>query len=312
MNAPHKCHGPGDRHLVALITGILILVFWPVATRGADESGEPHDRSASPPLSIDFSVERVGRAGIDGTGSSIAFIEYSAGMGWQFLLLDLDRRENVSRAGTGLAGATGREPWGSLTRVAPGLQYYREVNERWGLWAKLVAIAGFEDRFSSRSWTYNPQLIGFHMPREQLTLYAGFGSLYHPVDKTVYPVLGVTWNMDSHIGPSGALGFPETMLRYHFNEQLAVKVDFQWDIRVYSLAEDNRLAPNGSMRVEELKPGLHLECFPTASLRVTTGVRRFMGRNLTFFSRTESELATYDINDSWSFLFDMEYMFEGL
>ncbi|WP_290648948.1 hypothetical protein [Aquisalimonas sp.] len=180
---------------------------------------------------------------------------------------------------------TGRRP--ALTRVAPGLQHYGELADHWGLWLKIVTIAGFDDRISSRSWTYNPRIIGVHTPHEKLTLYAGTGPLYHPVDSTLYPVLGVAWNMDAQGGLSGALGFPETMLRFRLNEHLAVKANFKSDIRVYRLADDNTLAPGGYTRMEDLKPGLHLEYFPTESLQVSTGIRRFVGRSLTFFPRPE-------------------------
>jgi hypothetical protein len=287
---------------IAFVTGLLVLMFWPVAGFGADDAGNVRDEKRVPPFSFDFSVERTARADIDGTGASVAVTEYSAGLSWQFLLIDVDHRENNWRAGSDLGSAPGRDPWGSLTRIAPGLQYYGEFSGQWAIWAKLVAIAGFEDTISSRSWTYNPQLVGFYMPRERLKLYGGIGALYHPVDPVVYPVLGVAWNMDSRSGLSGAIGFPETMLRYHFNEQLAMKVDFQWDIRVYRLAEDNTLAPDGYVRTEDLNPGLHLEYSLTESMMLTTGVRRLMDRGLTIFDRIENERADHDVQDGWSFL----------
>lgn len=287
----------------------LATALWPTTAFGADEIEGLEGGNTNLGVSVDFSVEVVSRAALTDTDTSLAFTEYSAGLSWQFLLLDFDHRRSHWRPGTDLGAAPGREAWDSLTRISPGVQYYGEFGEYWGLWVKGVAITGFERNISSQSWTYNPQVIGLYMPREGLTFYAGVGSLYHPVDTTLYPALGVAWNMNTGKGLSGALGFPETMLRYHFSERLAVKADFQWDIRIYRLSAENPTAPSGYIRAEDLKPGIHLEYLPTASLQVIAGVRRFFGRNMTVFSREELELANYKIDDAQSFRFEMKYKF---
>lgn len=280
---------------------------------GADGTDEQEGKDATPAGSIDFSVESVGRASIDGTDASLAYTEYSAGMSWQFLLLDIDHRKSTWRPGTGFGGGGGggfgQEPWDELTRVAPGLQYYSEFGDRWALWLQMIAIAGFEDNLSSRSWTYNPQVVALYTLREDLNLFAGMGTLYHPVDSTPYPVLGVAWNMNAKAGFSGTLGVPETTLRYHFNERLAVKADVQRDIRMYRLSDGNPIAPSGYFHTDELTSGIHLEYVPVESLQMTVGVRRFMDRSMTVFSKEESTLADHKVNDAWTIRFAMEYGF---
>jgi hypothetical protein len=154
---------------ITLIASILLSALWPLNILGADEPDK--SESGNPAFSVKFSVESIGRAGIDGTDASFAFTEYSASLTWQFMILDFDHRKVNWSAGNGLGSSADRDPWGDLTRIAPGLQYYGELSDRWGLWLKMVAISGFEDRISSRSWTYNPQVIGFYRAREHLTLY---------------------------------------------------------------------------------------------------------------------------------------------
>ncbi|MFW5824273.1 MAG: hypothetical protein ACOCVV_04850, partial [Marinobacter sp.] len=102
---------------------LLAVALWPMMAIGADESDKSDGGDATATPSFEFSTGRVGRADIDGTDASLGFTEYAASLSWQFLLLDLDHRESDWRPGTGLGGASGREPWGELTRVAPGLQY---------------------------------------------------------------------------------------------------------------------------------------------------------------------------------------------
>ncbi|MGM0570232.1 hypothetical protein [Marinobacter sp.] len=293
---------------VILLAGMLAAVLWPMIASGADGADESEGNGAAA-ASLNISMERVGRADVDDTDASFGFTEYAASLSWQFLLLDLDHRRSDWRSGSELGSASRREPWGELTRIAPGLQYYGELDDRWGLWLQMSAIAGFEDDVSSRSWTLNPQVVGLYMPRDDLNVFAGMGSLYHPVDSTLYPVLGVTWNRGTQDGFSGTLGLPETTLRYHFNERLAVKADVQRDIRTYRLSDGNPTAPSGYLHTDEVTPGIHLEYFPAEALQVTMGVRRFMGRSITIYSREERRLADHDVDDAWSFRLEMEYGF---
>ncbi|MGQ3683970.1 MAG: hypothetical protein ACUBOA_02975 [Candidatus Loosdrechtia sp.] len=88
MSLHDKRTGRRDPPWVALFTGILSLLFWPITVLLADE---PAGGNANPPFSIDLSVERVGHASINGIGTSLAFTEYSAGLNWQFLF---SRAEN--------------------------------------------------------------------------------------------------------------------------------------------------------------------------------------------------------------------------
>jgi hypothetical protein len=92
-----------------------------------------------------------------------------------------------------IPGGKGAEPWDALTAIAPGLQYYHVMESGWSLWAKFKAIAGFEETIRSKSWTYNPQLIGFYPFNERFTLYGGartaFGWLFNFLE-TIQHILG--------------------------------------------------------------------------------------------------------------------------
>jgi len=109
--------------------------------------------------------------------------------------------------------------------------------------------------------------------------------LYHPADTTLYPVFGLTWNMEKEKGLFGVLGFPETVLHYGLTEQLALKLDILWENRICRLAEDNTVATYGYIKIEDLHPGLHLEYKPMNDLLLSIGVRRYFERKLTFFDQ---------------------------
>jgi hypothetical protein len=280
-----------------------------IARRLAAEDNTGENREDHPEISTNVSIEQIPRSDIDDTDTSMGYTEFSAGLEWQFILFDMDHRVYDWTKAEELGMDPDLDAWKTLTRIAPGLQYYREFSQQWGIWVKFVALAGFEDKISSESWTYHPQVIGFHMLTEQVTLYGGMGMLYHPVDTQVYPVVGVAWNRGSQEGFRGALGFPQTMLRYGFNEKLGLKTDFEWDIRTYSLSKDNDLAPNGFVYMEDLILGLYLEYLPVKDLTLRLGVRHYFGRNQTLYDQDENELNAQDVDPSWSYLVGIDYAF---
>jgi hypothetical protein len=296
------------RLVVSVIMSMVVLASWPVVALAADgeKLGNGDER---PVTSSTLYLEQISWSGIDGSDVSIKYTEFSTELKWQFLLFEIDHREYKWRDSASMEIDSGLDPWGTLTRIVPGLQYYREFFEKWGVWVKLKAIAGFDDAISSQSWTYNPQVLGFYMPTHRTTLFGGLGMLYHPVDSFVYPVLGVAWNMESRDGLSGALGFPETMLRYGFNESVALKIDFQWDIRTYCLVQDDTSASGGFVKTKDLEPGLQLEYEPIKGLTLSPGIRWYLGRSLTVFDHEKMELTSNNVSASSAFLFEIDYQF---
>jgi hypothetical protein len=267
------------------------------------------ERASGQALKTQLGVERLEYADIDGSDASFARTRYSAGLRWKILLLEVEHDEYDWRDGAQYSGRQGAKPWDSLTAIAPGLQYYHVMESGWSLWAKFKAIAGFEDSVRSKSWTYNPQLIGFYPFNERFTLYGGVGMLYHPVDTIVYPVIGVNWNKDASTGFSGAIGIPETMVRYRFNSYLAARLDFEFDLGIYSLEKDNALAEQGFIKNEDMILGLHLEYEPVDQLRISLGLRRFFGRSFTVYDRQENELRSDDVDQAWSIIGGVSYWF---
>lgn len=281
----------------------MALVSWPAAASSAGGEEENGDGG----FSADLLLEQIASSSRAGSfGESFQYTEYSVRLEWQFLLLDLDHREYRWRKEPDSAS----EPWGKLTRFAPGLQYYREFRHQWGIWFKFMAIAGFEDTVSPQSWTYNPQIIGiYRIPARQMMLYGGAGTLHHPAYSITYPVLGIAWNTNSGVGFSAAVGFPENMVRYGFNERVAIKADFLWDIRTYRLSQDSPVAPGGYMKTEDLKPGLQIEYKPAPAVTLSLGARLYSGRSVTIFNRRKRELEHNRIDTSAAFLLKIDYKY---
>ncbi len=261
------------------------------------------DKTNGSPVDIDVSFEQIFRAEPDPALPAFSYREYGVDLEWHVVLLGFEHREYSWRAGVKT------DPWGSLTRLSPGLQYYRTFNDTWGVWALCYAMAGFEDDITSRSWTYNPQLIGLYARTEPLIFYLGAGALYHPVDPVYYPILGLAWNPDTETGWSGSLGFPDTIIRYRFSARWALKADFHWEIRTYRLADDNPAAPGGYMRSEDLIPGLHAAFYPAGNLTLTAGARRHLHRSLQLYDGDERKLEDTDVDSAWSMMITARYVF---
>lgn len=292
---------------VVLFISLLAFLLLDMTAAGLAGEGESEEEGNPARISTSLGMENVSKSGIDNSPSSFAYTEYSADLEWQFLLLRIDQRyydwDSKSKS------FFGNDPFDSLTRITPGVQYYSQIGDKWGVWAKMEAAAGFEEEVDSGSWSYNPQLIGIYSPLERTTLYAGVGALSHKTDDVVYPVLGLAWNMDAGEGLSFSLGFPENMIRYSLNEDVAIKLDFQWDIRFYQLAPDNSLVSQGYLRSEAKKPGLHFNYTPIEDLLLDLGFTGYLGRSLTIYDKKGKERISRDVSNSGAITVGAEYKF---
>jgi hypothetical protein len=284
---------------------IFAAVFLPAICFSAEQRDEDAQEAPSPPMSALVSVERAGQAGILGTPASGSSTEFAATLKCYFLILDIDRRicgwsDPAFTREPGRPGIDGT-PWGSLTRIAPGIQYYRGFSGRWAVWGKFAGIAGFEDGISSRSVTWNPQLVFIRTLTDGTTLYGGAGSLYHRTSKTYFPIVGVAWNTNAGHGLSCVAAFPEAYARYRFSEKVALRADYEWDTRVFELAGSNPTVPEGYLLIRDHFPALNVEYTPARKTTVTAGVRWLGNRDVTIFDRHRRELATHDVKAAWAF-----------
>lgn len=277
-----------------------------VSAAMADEQGEEEYTARS---TAHVFVEHVGQADIEGSGASFSFTEYAAGFSRSFFSLHMNRRNYNWENGANLSGIPGETPWDSLTQIAPGIRYRREIDDQWGIMGHLIAVAGYEDEIGSNSWSYNPLVIAAYRPSEATAVYIGAGMLSHPTDTILYPILGINWNRDVRKGLSGSLGFPETMLSYRFNDELAIKADLKWDVRFYGLDEENAIAPEGYLKIEDIKPGLHFTYTPSADLAVDLGVTRYTNREFAFYGHDETKMNTHEMDDAWGVSLEVEYTF---
>ena len=288
---------------------VLIALLCATSVTGQAEEGEEEQKNGSTRISTSVSVASVSQSDIRGFDASYALKKYSAELEWLFLFLNADHLNYDWDSDTSFLGVSDQDPWSSLSRIAPGAQYYRRFGGKWGIWARMEAISGFEERPTWRSWTYNPQLIGIYSPTEHLSLYCGAGILDNPTERVVYPVLGVAWNNDADRGLAFSLGFPETMARYRFNQRLALRLDFQWEIQYHRLSGENDLASKGYLRTKTKQPSLHLSYSPVGDLILDLGVTRYLGRSLSVYDRQGNKLASRDVSDSWGLSLGLEYTF---
>lgn len=250
-------------------------------------------KGGPPPFEFGVAAAHVPSSSIDGSDASFAYTEYAASAEMAVLLLGVNHRVFDWEDGSDFAGLSGEDPWGSLTTLTTGLQYFQKFGD-WGVWAMAIANSGFEDSITADSWTYQPQLLGLYMPTNDWAIYFGGGYMYHPVEPLVYPVIGLAFRHEEKTGLCGAIGFPETMLRYWLTEQWSMKLDFGWAINTYRLADDNPMAAEGYLRIDEKIPGLHLEYRPVDGLIVSPGVRWHLDRKLTVYDEDRDEIAALD------------------
>ncbi len=276
-----------------------------------EAAGKGDNKGGPPPFEFGAAVARVPSSDIGGSGASMAYTEYATSLEMAFFLFGASHRVFDWEDGSDFAGASGKDPWGSLTTLSPGLQYFHKFGD-WGVWAMFMASTGFEDSITNDSWTYQPQLLGLYMPTDDWAIYFGGGYIYHPVEPLAYPVIGLAFRHEEKTGLCGAIGFPETMLRYWLTERWSVKLDFGWAINTYRLADDNPIAAKGYLRIDEKIPGLHLEYRPMEGLLVSPGVRWHLDRTLTVYDSDRDEVSGLDdvnVDAAWSAVLQVGYEF---
>jgi len=243
------------RQLIAP-TRILVALLLPALCVAAEQSEGEAREAPSPPMSVMVSVERTGAAAILGTNSAGSSTEFAITAKWLVLVFEADYRDMgwSRRSLVAPAGLSGSTEWGSLTRLAPGIQYYQDIGRQWAVWGKFSAIAGFEETPSLRSVTWNPQFVALRTLKDGTVLYCGAGSLYHRASKTFFPIVGVARNTDARQGFSAVIAFPEAYARYRFNERVALRADYEWDTRVFGLSANNPTAQDGYLRSATITP----------------------------------------------------------
>lgn len=279
---------------IASITSFSLIALTTTAVTAADE------------ISTDFQLRQTSTEASELSEQNSAFSlrEYEIEIERHAFLFDADHRSYNWQQATPDSDDLS---WNSLTRLAPGVQYFGEVAEDWYLWAQLYAIAGFESSISSSSVTYNPQLIAITPYNDDIMLFAGFGALYHPVDPVYYPILGLAWDAGSQSNWSGALGFPETMISYQLNDRWTMKAEFEVEIRFYKLSESNQSAPGGYLKTEDLIPGLQLEFHPTSSFTSYLGLQYAFERSLTLYDYQRALQEENQVASGWGIRFGIEW-----
>ncbi len=283
----------------AHIVAVLLLSALCSGAEADDDARE----APSPPMSVMMSVEQTGAAGIIGTNSAGSSTEFAIAAKWLVFVFDADYRDMSwsRRSLVAPAGWSGTTEWGSLTRIAPGVQYYQSIGRRWAVWGKFAGIAGFEDNPSRRSVTWSPQLVVIRTLKDGTLLYCGAGSLYHRASKTLFPIIGVAWNTDARTGLSAVAAFPEAYARYRFSERLALRADYEWDTRVFGLAANNPTVRDGYLRIRDHFPALNVEFTPARKATFAAGVRWLGGRDVTIYDRDARTVAEHDVEAAWAF-----------
>ncbi|RUO25169.1 hypothetical protein CWE09_00010 [Aliidiomarina minuta] len=263
--------------------------------------------SSDEELSTDFHMRYLSTESsrLSGQENSFSLNEYQIEIERHAFLFEVDHRDYNWRQREVISG----DPdWGSLTRIAPGLQYFGEVTDNWSVWAKLYAIAGFENSITKDSLTYNPQLIALTPYNDDIMLFAGVGAFYHPVDPVYYPILGLNWDAGNESRWSGALGFPETMIRYQLNDDWSLKAEFEVEIRFYQLSNSNQFSPGGYVKTDDLLPGLQLEFAPTSSFSSYLGLQYSFERTLSVYNSQRDLQERNQVTSGWGIRFGLEWV----
>lgn len=240
--------------------------------------------------------------------ASLGYRQYSAGVSWRMLAVDLQHRRYDWQYEPHVWPQVGQGPWHTLTRFRIRARREQALTGRWDARLDYAAMAGFE-RASSATWSQDVRLSAVRVSSGRVSLCGGAGLLYHPTDRVWYPAVALAWAPRENRRLSGVAGFPEAWLRWVVGKGAALRLELNWDVRFYGLADRNALAPSGTVRLEEWMPTFRFEYEAAGGLTLTAGVRQHLRRRLTLYDHTESELAYAHIGEAWAYLMSADYTF---
>ncbi|MCC5854319.1 MAG: hypothetical protein JJU10_01385 [Idiomarina sp.] len=273
--------------LFRVFCGFALLTF---ASASSTLHAAPEDDGREP-ISLGFELKHRSTANLNQLGSGFRYTEYAVDFERHALLFEADHRD--------VRWTLGDTPrFGNLTRIAPGFQLYQEIPpehaDNWAVWFKLMVYGGYESSFTSDSITFNPQFILLNFQPDERVLYLGLGRFFHPVDPIAYPILGFAWQETPGRTWSGAIGFPETMVRYRLSNHWSVRANFEFDYRYYQLGQQNTTAAGGFLQTKELIPALQLEWrpIPESDLLLYLGVEYLIEREHIFYDANRNRVFT--------------------
>ena len=222
--------------------------------------------------------------------------------------------------------SNGREPWDDLYSAEFGLAYVYKWNIKWASFLGSGIGAGWEkdtdDIYSYRgflgtNYSWGQRLnwkatLGFGFGRGPEEKSSGFFS--GPYGTTLGPFGGISWNEKQRNsfqpGWSFKLQFPpDLQIAYVFNEHWAINFNWSHLGKIFRLADDNDISPEGLLAVSYSKSELAVDFRPIETLTLSLGFSEYFHKQFDIQDDGGNSLQTIEVYDSFGFRFSANWAF---
>jgi hypothetical protein len=222
--------------------------------------------------------------------------------------------------------SNGREPWNDLYSAEFGLAYVYRWNKKWSSFLGSGIGAGWEkdanDMYSYRGFVgqgyrWGQKLnwkasLGFGFGRGPEKISGGFIS--GPYGTTLGPFGGLSWNEEQRTsfqrGWSFNLNFPPNFkIAYVFNEQWIASFDWKYIGRIFRLADNNDVSPEGLLAVSYGKVELAVDFRPIQKLTLSIGIGEYFHKAFDIQDDNGISLQTIEVHDSFGGRLSVSWFF---
>ncbi|CAM2064862.1 DUF6268 domain-containing protein [Sulfidibacter corallicola] len=195
------------------------------------------------------------------------------------------------------------EPWSELQSLSLSTNQFVPLRENLGMMFGIGATMGWEDD-TSDAISYDAAVGLMWQKSATFQLFAGVAYNWHPkVDLRfdLFPMLGLSWNEHATKGWSAAFGFPNTELRYAFNETSSLALALNGDGGLFRRADRAPAIEGGFVEWTRFGAGLSYRHHLTRRWAFVADVNYGFENEWRFYDADGHHFSTEDADESFGF-----------
>jgi hypothetical protein len=211
--------------------------------------------------------------------------------------------------------SNGREPWDDLYSAEFGLLYAYKWNQKWGSFLGGGIEAGWE-KDTDDIYSYRGMLGTNYSWGQRLNWKAslGLGFGYRPDGTQLGPFGEFSWNEKQRNSFQPGWSFkikfpPDVQLAYVFNKHWAINFNWSHLGKVFRLADDNDISPEGLLDFSYSKSELSLDFRPVERLTLSLGFSEYFHKEFDIQDDDGNSLQTIEVHDSFGGRFSVSWAF---
>lgn len=207
----------------------------------------------------------------------------------------------------------GKKPWESLSYADVGCRFTQFWDKAWSSFLGVNLISAWESEMND-SFSYGLTMGAMYHSIGGMSFVFGAGYFLQPGDNDlIYPIIGVGWNRGGGdtkgIGFSGSVGYPETEIRYTFNEWWTMRMNFESNLVMYRLEDDSWVSTSGLVEISGYSAGLFADFYPIEPLKLSIGLSYDFDREWNLMNEDGDDIGNVDVDNSISGSFEISWTF---